>query len=438
MYGTEPSEISLLYFLHYVKCGQGLERMINIKDGLQEKLFVGGSQQISEKMAERLVKSGRCKLLTAQAVTTIDQEEWSVKVITADGTALRGDYAVVAMPPTAARHISYSPPLPPRKMRLMDNNFMGKLMKVIVVYSEPHWRHDGYSGEAMSDCCDIESSPVFFVTDYCKGESKETVAKAKAEGSGFGAREGDEGPLFALCGFIGGDLLVYWEKQTIDQRKDAITKQFQRWYGGKKWEEKVEYLTPISYHEYNWCGDEWARGGPVACMPPGTMCGDWAVAAVPCGRIHWAGTELATRHAGFMDGAVSSGRRAAAEVLERIALDEEQREMLSSSDKCSCRMCTLAQPVVDSAPQRGLEQGPLIADGGGSKDENCASLSSFVFEYSHIAQERAEQQQQQRAEQSKLRLSQPSVVVLGAAAFCVVAVAVGIYYGFENQKFFVS
>ena len=36
----------------------------------------------------------------------------------------------------------------------------------------------------------------------------------------------------------------------------------------------------------------------------------------PIGRIHWAGTETATRWAGYIDGAVQSGERAAAEVLE--------------------------------------------------------------------------------------------------------------------------
>jgi monoamine oxidase len=38
----------------------------------------------------------------------------------------------------------------------------------------------------------------------------------------------------------------------------------------------------------------------------------------PCGRIHWAGTETSTIWAGYMDGAVRSGERAAAEVVARI------------------------------------------------------------------------------------------------------------------------
>jgi monoamine oxidase len=36
------------------------------------------------------------------------------------------------------------------------------------------------------------------------------------------------------------------------------------------------------------------------------------------GPIHWAGTETATVWSGYMDGAVSSGQRAAAEVLAAL------------------------------------------------------------------------------------------------------------------------
>jgi monoamine oxidase len=36
----------------------------------------------------------------------------------------------------------------------------------------------------------------------------------------------------------------------------------------------------------------------------------------PVGRIHWAGTETSTVWCGYMDGAVRSGQRVAAEVLQ--------------------------------------------------------------------------------------------------------------------------
>jgi monoamine oxidase len=40
-----------------------------------------------------------------------------------------------------------------------------------------------------------------------------------------------------------------------------------------------------------------------------------AALRVPCGLVHWAGTETSTYWNGYMDGAVRSGERAAAEVL---------------------------------------------------------------------------------------------------------------------------
>jgi monoamine oxidase len=38
----------------------------------------------------------------------------------------------------------------------------------------------------------------------------------------------------------------------------------------------------------------------------------------PVGRIHWAGTETSDYWNGYMDGAVRSGERAAAEVLANL------------------------------------------------------------------------------------------------------------------------
>jgi monoamine oxidase len=40
--------------------------------------------------------------------------------------------------------------------------------------------------------------------------------------------------------------------------------------------------------------------------------------AEPIGRVHFAGTETAARFAGYIDGAISSGERAAQEVLTQL------------------------------------------------------------------------------------------------------------------------
>jgi monoamine oxidase len=50
-------------------------------------------------------------------------------------------------------------------------------------------------------------------------------------------------------------------------------------------------------------------------MPTGVLFDYGRALRTPVGRIHWAGTETSTIWAGYMDGAVRSGKRAAKEAL---------------------------------------------------------------------------------------------------------------------------
>ena len=53
-------------------------------------------------------------------------------------------------------------------------------------------------------------------------------------------------------------------------------------------------------------------------MPPGAWTDHGVALRSPIPPLHWAGAETATVWAGYMDGAISSGERAAKEVLEAI------------------------------------------------------------------------------------------------------------------------
>lgn len=50
----ELHEVSALAFLWYFSSGQGVQRMVNVTNGAQERKFVGGAQQLSESMADFL------------------------------------------------------------------------------------------------------------------------------------------------------------------------------------------------------------------------------------------------------------------------------------------------------------------------------------------------------------------------------------------------
>jgi monoamine oxidase len=75
---------------------------------------------------------------------------------------------------------------------------------------------------------------------------------------------------------------------------------------------------PDGYVERLWAEEEWTRGCYGAAMPPGAWTEYGAALRAPVGRLHWAGTETATRWMGYMDGAVRSGERAAAEALAAL------------------------------------------------------------------------------------------------------------------------
>jgi monoamine oxidase len=66
---------------------------------------------------------------------------------------------------------------------------------------------------------------------------------------------------------------------------------------------------------YRWVRDAWA-GGAFAVFHPGQMSTLMPEMAKPEGRVHFAGEHTST-WMGWMQGAIESGERAAAEVLER-------------------------------------------------------------------------------------------------------------------------
>ena len=79
-------------------------------------------------------------------------------------------------------------------------------------------------------------------------------------------------------------------------------------------------LTPVDYLEQNWTVERYSGGGMISHMPPGVLTEFGPALRAPCGRIHWAGTESSARMYGFIDGAVRSGERAAAEVVKHEAM----------------------------------------------------------------------------------------------------------------------
>jgi monoamine oxidase len=285
MLGSEPTDVSFLFVLFFIAAAGNednpgtLERGFNTRGGAQMWRFAGGSQRLCVKMARELDD----RVILRAAVRGISQHGGRVTVHTRRFD-VRAKRAIVAVPPTLAARIAYHPHLPFQRDQLTQRLPQGTLIKATAVYDRPFWRDAGLNGTAVS----------------YEGPANTTFDDSPPDAS--------KGVVF---GFIGGDAARSFAPMSETERRAAVLRNFTKYFGPKA-------ARPREYFESNWAQQTWTRGCPVAVAGPGTLTRYGRAIRKPVGKIHWAGTETSTFWNGYMDGAVRSGKRAAAEVLDGL------------------------------------------------------------------------------------------------------------------------
>ncbi|RXM95429.1 Amine oxidase [flavin-containing] A [Acipenser ruthenus] len=158
---SEPHEVSALWFLWYVKQCGGTKRIFSTSNGGQERKFVGGSGQISDRMAGQLGDGVRLN----QPAVRLTQTEAAVYVETLHGDKYEGAYVISAIPPGLSMNIHYDPPLPPVRNQLIQRVPMGSIIKCMMYYKQAFWRDKGYCGTMMIE---DEESPISMTLDDTK------------------------------------------------------------------------------------------------------------------------------------------------------------------------------------------------------------------------------------------------------------------------------
>ncbi|MEO6989179.1 MAG: FAD-dependent oxidoreductase [Aquihabitans sp.] len=74
----------------------------------------------------------------------------------------------------------------------------------------------------------------------------------------------------------------------------------------------------IHYIENDWCQEPWSGGAYGGRFTTGGWTTFGPTLKLPHGRIDFPGTETATRWNGYIDGAISAGERAAAEIFDDL------------------------------------------------------------------------------------------------------------------------
>ncbi len=229
VWGADPEQISLLYVLIYTaaagneKTPGSFLKLLTTKDGAQERRFTGGSQVISQRVADHLGS----RVVLKAPVRRIVQDARGVRVL-ADGVTVEAARVIVAVPPALARGIRYAPSLPADKLGILRAFVPGNLAKCEAVYETPFWRQAGLSGQGVSDV-----APTNTIFDNSPPD-------------------GSPGVLF---GFTGGRSKLAWARLPAAERRAKVLDTFAAFVGDAA-------RSPLEYIEQDWSKEKWNKGCP--------------------------------------------------------------------------------------------------------------------------------------------------------------------------------
>ncbi len=278
VFSVEPSQLSLLEFLWYMKSGQGFNDITGTAKAAQDSLYVEAFVSIPELLAKKLDQ-----VVLSSPVRRITQTESGVTV-SADKGTWKAQRVIIAMPPPSVARIEFDPVLPYLRRGLQQRMPMGAVIKCFVAYDKPFWREQGYSGQAT--LCSAQYGTFF-----------DTTAPGNKHG--------------VLSGFFDGEPAMRWADRTTEERRAQVLNDVAIAFGDAA-------KNPIDYKEQVWPKEPWSIGGYTSVATPGTMTVFGSALREPVGRIHWSGTETSDVWSGYVDGALRSGDRAAKEVLDAL------------------------------------------------------------------------------------------------------------------------
>ncbi|KAI2909592.1 hypothetical protein CBS147371_9482 [Aspergillus niger] len=288
MLGQEPQDISALYFLNYCKSGGGLLQMrSDRKHGAQYLRVRQGTQIFAKTLAESLPTD---TIRFGQRVVGITQVQKGVNYVqTESGLVVKARKVICSVPTPVLKTIKFEPQLPAAKQLLVDSFRYGYYTKVMLSFRTAWWADRGFCGLAQSFV-----GPASIYRDTSSPEDGKWV----------------------LTAFLAGDAGRNWSALGSQRERElALLEQLGAIYGDKDLP-KREFVEALG-HE--WSTEELSGWGcPCPALPPGvlTLAGD--ALREPFRDVHFVGTETAEEWKGYMEGAVRSGKRGAAEAVKGL------------------------------------------------------------------------------------------------------------------------
>jgi monoamine oxidase len=290
MRGASPAAVALLSVGYLSLGGDGVETcsaLATLRDLAQRgsdarTWFVeGGNDRLPAALAERLGE----RVHHDTPVVRIEPGERAAAVLTRRGGVVRrwnANRVICTLPPAVLADVEVSPAFSPARRQALAGLRLTSVTRVLVQTRTRFWQAQGLPPSAVSDL------PVQWVSDATL------------------LQPGRRGILSAELGGPGARRLA---ALPVGERLSAVMGSLDRIYPGVR--QEIETATLV-----DWDADPWARGA-YAWFRPGQLTSLLPTLIAPEGRIHFAGEHTASA-SGWMEGALQSGLRVAAEVLAAL------------------------------------------------------------------------------------------------------------------------
>jgi monoamine oxidase len=273
--GAGVDDISLLYYLYYLKSSGGYDALAYDAQMMRIK---GGAQTISLKLADVLGD----KILLDTPVLDIDDSRDSVAIQLAGSPnrTILARKVIVAMMPKDADRINYIQGLPQQRQDLQKHWVTSPGAKVHIIYKRPFWRPE------IIDNLEI---PGIFSAVYDNSHNNT-----------------DSG---VIMGFPseGYQTLPSDTNNRIRQIANALAEILGE-----------QAFNIIDFSEKDWAEEKYISGS-VSPLPQYFLTNYGKALQKPVGNIHWAGTETSSQSCGYMDGAVNSAVDCVVKVMDSMA-----------------------------------------------------------------------------------------------------------------------
>ena len=265
---ADPEDLSLLALVDFFADEQeGPGEMFRVNDG---------NDRIATELSRRL----RTKPEFGVVLRRVRQRPNGIvaSVETRQGQVERAaDYLISTLPASTLREVVFEPGLPPRQREAIARLRYGAATRVLIQFDRRFWKRAG--------------RPTAFGSDQPTG----------AVWDGNEQQRGSQAILSLLCG--GGASRDIQDVLAGEGVSGAVNRL--RWLGRPS--------QVLHTHTVVWEHDPWAKGG-YAYFDAGFDASLRDLLAQPAGRVMFAGEHTSIRYQGYMNGALLSGQRAAAEV----------------------------------------------------------------------------------------------------------------------------